>query len=71
MDHQILESEAAQQLQDKYDLLIEGNHAVFGEQAVGGGICAKPKIDELIKSHHNKIKGVKKAATAQHQAQQM
>jgi hypothetical protein len=43
-------------------LLIEGNHAVFGEQAAGGGICAKPKIDELIKNNLNKIKGVKKAA---------
>jgi hypothetical protein len=30
-EEEIEASESARQLQDQYDLLIEGNHAVFGE----------------------------------------
>jgi len=32
-------------LQETYDMLIEGSHAVWGETAAGGGVSAKQKID--------------------------
>lgn len=38
---------------------MDANHFVFGEQAAGGGVCAKPKIDELLRVHKMKAKGGK------------
>ena len=43
-------------LQETYDLLIEGSHAVWGETAAGGGVSAKQKIEELEKDRKNKSK---------------
>lgn len=55
-------SESAAKQQELYDTLVEANHAVFGEQAAGGGVCAKPKIDEILRGNLNKIKGGSSAA---------
>lgn len=56
----LAKSEKARAQQESYDLLIEANHAVFGEQSAGGGVCAKQKIEELLRNHANKNKGTKR-----------
>lgn len=55
-----LETEEARLMQEKYDLLVESSHAVWGESAAGGGVNAKAKIEELMRQQTNKIKGNKK-----------
>ena len=53
LEKQVQSDPKLKKLQEQYDYLIMGSQAVWGEQMVGGGVCAKKRIDEILDNVKN------------------